>query len=236
MSSNQANPEQSKDQGTLKLNVQGQGQTTQPQDQAAPPIPQSPLEGDSRTAKTVEYLKRLRQAGKFDPNLPLSNEDAKRIAKEVSSIIGEEVSPSTIREARTRLLKEPVQKALKPSDTSQPQLKEKPLEPIKPLTGEGPAAPSLPVEKPPLKPEEIEANKKFFDRVLNWLNKKVDAKVDQDDQSFIVGTLTDACTDAKSKVPLGLKVIISVAMIITLYVLPAFAKVKSKFQKPKLQG
>lgn len=205
-----------------------------------------PVTGDTKTEKAIQYLKRLRANKQFDPNLPLSNADADKYAKEISKLGGEEVSPGVVKHARTQILKEPVQGAIgqgapgsqvvsKGGEASRPILKEPVIIPGEGQGEAGTLPPPPKEERKPLNPEEIEGNRKFWDRTLSWLGKKAEAKVDPDDQGFIVGTLTDALTEARSKVPIMIKVVIVLAMVITLYILPAVEKVKSKLPGRKKQ-
>jgi hypothetical protein len=211
--------------------------------QPGPPV-ETPLTGSSKAEKAVEYLNRLRTMGNFDPNLPLSNERAKEIAAHVSKLAKEEVSVSTIKDARGRLLKLAVQavnhsaekggedgKTVAASSHPTPKTPPASLPTTQATAGSSAEAPK---EKTPLTPAEKEANSKFVNRVVTWTLEKAEANAPPEDREFIIGTYNDALNDSNSKVPGAIKILLASGMLIY-YLAKNVSKIRAKLQKGKPQ-
>lgn len=187
--------------------------------------PTEPTGQEQLTAKEKAKAK-LKELG-IDPTQELPKEKAEAIAKELG------ISPASVYEAKKDILAAPSQAALKQAETKPSSKLTAKITPIAKTVKQEPQESPKPPEKKPLTPQEIESNKKFFDRFLTWVAKKADAQVDKDDQDFIVGTYTDILTEQNSKVPLVVKLGIAVAMTITLYVIPFVNKTVGFISKAK---
>jgi len=177
--------------------------------------------------KIKQYLTELIAEGKLDISQPINKQLVSDISAQLESTYGEKFPIPTIYAVIRSLREETQAEAEEASPESEPT----PL--IGPVQAE---IVEYQPEKPPLTKDEIEANRKFFDRFFTWLGEKVEAEVDPEDKNFIVQSYTDALTEHRAKIPFIVKIGLATVMVIVIYVIPAINKIKSIPEKLKGLG